>query len=260
MGFQTFSCVICGESVTRRTSFQYGNGRACRKHQEVLDEQKKKLDDRLDREFITILKEYKKSGMKTPTKDYMRIWLVKWIDGLRQVVDTVASANKGLSLYKETGLITLQYSVSDQFVSRMLDLIKTHANDDDWEENESAKSYNKEVKLLINSITKEYTALYLATVGASHLEKDQFKQWVQSVIDAACATMYEVRSRILLKRLQVAEFVSPNGNATEQFVDRLYSAINKAINTNSDSDHHQPKERRGAKVAPRRKPATVRVS
>ena len=35
MGFQTFTCVICGESCTRRTSKRYGEGRACNKHEEV---------------------------------------------------------------------------------------------------------------------------------------------------------------------------------------------------------------------------------
>ena len=39
MGFQTFTCCICGkEGLTKRTSYMIeGKGRACREHQEALD-------------------------------------------------------------------------------------------------------------------------------------------------------------------------------------------------------------------------------
>lgn len=39
MGFQTFTCVICGkEGLTKRNSYAYGDGRACREHQEACNE------------------------------------------------------------------------------------------------------------------------------------------------------------------------------------------------------------------------------
>jgi len=39
MGFKTFTCVICGkEGLTKRNSYAYGDGRACREHQEACNE------------------------------------------------------------------------------------------------------------------------------------------------------------------------------------------------------------------------------
>ena len=76
MGFQTFSCVVCGESVTRRTSFQYGNGRACRKHQEVLDDQQAKQDALLKCAILDVFDRYKKTvGIKHPNKAKLKEWL-----------------------------------------------------------------------------------------------------------------------------------------------------------------------------------------
>ena len=43
MGFKTFTCVICGkEGITKPNSYAYGNGRACRCHQEVQEDFNKK--------------------------------------------------------------------------------------------------------------------------------------------------------------------------------------------------------------------------
>lgn len=45
MGFKTFTCVICGkEGITKPNSYAYGNGRACRCHQEVQEDFNKKKE------------------------------------------------------------------------------------------------------------------------------------------------------------------------------------------------------------------------
>ena len=159
MGFQTFTCVICGESCTRRTSKRYGEGRACNKHQEVQDDQQKHITDQLNRELSKILSMYKAGvGKKHPVKDKLREWLANTVVGQwRKDLQELPYADKVLTLFKQTGLISIQYEVMDDFVNKMMELIKVHENDDDWEtlrkeakahapKSEKAKHIEREVK------------------------------------------------------------------------------------------------------------------
>lgn len=48
---KTFTCVICGEEVSKRKSFAFENGRACKTHQEAADATQERLDkEQADRE------------------------------------------------------------------------------------------------------------------------------------------------------------------------------------------------------------------
>lgn len=159
MGFQTFTCVICGESCTRRTSKRYGEGRACNKHQEVQDDQQKHITDQLNHELLKILRMYKVGvGKKHPVKDKLKEWLSNTVVGQwRKDLQELPYADKVLTLFKQTGMISIQYEVSDDFVNKMMELIKDHENDDDWEalrkearasapKSEKAKRIEREVK------------------------------------------------------------------------------------------------------------------
>lgn len=133
MGFQTFSCVICGESCTRRNSKQYKEGRACSSHQEVQDDQNAKQEALLKQEILNVFLRYKKTvGIKNPNKTKLKEWLKTYTLELRSNIKESASADKALSLYKSTGMLSLSYDVSDKFVNTLYDLIKVRQDDPDW--------------------------------------------------------------------------------------------------------------------------------
>ena len=156
MGFQTFICTICGESVTRRNSFQYGQGRACRKHEEVITDQKKKVDDLLNKYLKGVLTIYRSTvGNKQPSKELMRDWLEKYIRALQKACfktdednakdKTNLLASKELSHYKKTGMITTQYFVTDLFVDRMIEMV-TNDSEENWKKEEEKKEAPKSHK------------------------------------------------------------------------------------------------------------------
>ena len=133
MGYQTFTCVICGESCTRRTSKRYKEGRACNKHQEVQDDQQAKQDALLKSAILDVFYSYKKTvGIKHPNKAKLKEWLEAYVQALRTSALELVSADKTLSLYKTTGMITLKYEVSDKFVDILCDIIKARQEDTDW--------------------------------------------------------------------------------------------------------------------------------
>lgn len=46
MGFKTFTCFICGEQITKPHSYAVsGKGRACRKHDEVQEAYKNRMEE-----------------------------------------------------------------------------------------------------------------------------------------------------------------------------------------------------------------------
>lgn len=140
MGFQTFTCVICGESCTRRTSKRYGEGRACNKHDEVQTDQNNKLVEREKTALLEILKFFKQSGgKKHPVKDTVSNFLRAFIKTARETIKDSALCGKLLTVLKETKLIDLNYTVSDVFVEKFMELIKEHESDTDWD---AAKKQN----------------------------------------------------------------------------------------------------------------------
>lgn len=134
MGFQTFNCVICGESCTRRTSKQYGEGRACNKHEEVQTAMKDKLLEQEKWVLQIILRDYKQvGGKKHPVKDTLKVFLQAQVKVLRATVRELPLSSKKLTIMKEMKLIDLNYNVSDEFVEKTMHIIKEHESDDDWE-------------------------------------------------------------------------------------------------------------------------------
>lgn len=135
MGFQTFTCVICGESITRRNSKRFGEGRACNKHEEVVEDLKSKAQLRTQSVLKDALKEYKINiGKKHPVKDKLQVWLEEhYVRFLLTTKDEFKRSDENLTILKEAGYITLQYQTTEQFVDAMMNIIKEHENDDDWE-------------------------------------------------------------------------------------------------------------------------------
>lgn len=135
MGFQTFTCVICGESCTRRTSKRYGEGRACNKHEEVQTELRDKAFERVMLVFKDMLSEYKQQiRKKHPVKNILKTWLQD--DYVKQLIvtkDVIPQSNKFLTILKESRMVDLSYTVSDGFVARAMDYIIRHEEDPDWE-------------------------------------------------------------------------------------------------------------------------------
>lgn len=134
MGFQTFTCVICGESCTRRTSKRYGEGRACNKHEEVQTAMNDKLLEQEKWVLQIILRDYKEVvGRKHPVKDKLKDFLQDQVKVLRATINELSLSSKKLTIMKETKLIDLNYVVSDAFVEKTMNIIKEHESDDDWE-------------------------------------------------------------------------------------------------------------------------------
>ena len=135
MGFQTFTCVICGESCTRRTSKRYGEGRACNKHEEVQTDLQNKAFERVMLVFNDMLSEYKQHvSKKHPVKDKLKTWLQDgYVKQLIVTKDEISQSNKFLTILKESKLVDLSYTVSDDFVTRAMAHIIKHEEDPDWE-------------------------------------------------------------------------------------------------------------------------------
>lgn len=145
MGFQTFTCVICGESCTRRTSKRYGEGRACNKHEEVQTAMKDKLLVREKWVLQSILRVYKKVvGKKHPVKDKLKKFLQDEVDVLRATINEISLSDKKLTIMKETKLIDANCMVSDTLVEKVMNLIKEHESDDDWKPAEEHNSKPKQ--------------------------------------------------------------------------------------------------------------------
>lgn len=133
MGFQTFTCVICGESCTRRTSKRYGEGRACNKHEEVQNAMVDKLRDQEKWVLQMLLRDYKELvGRKHPVKDKLKEFLQTRVDAFRATINELPLSSKKLTIMKETTLIDLDYTVFDALVEKIMNLIKEHESDDDW--------------------------------------------------------------------------------------------------------------------------------
>jgi hypothetical protein len=58
---KVFTCKICGEEVSKRQSYAFENGRACKKHQEVIDETtKRQAYEKAQRERVIEHKQFKR--------------------------------------------------------------------------------------------------------------------------------------------------------------------------------------------------------
>ena len=133
MGFKTYTCVICGESVTKRNSYVHGEGRACRTHEEVIASQKESAESQVNGVLNTYLDTYKvEVGVKTPKKNVLTKWLQDQINWTRSRVSEIVSANRDLKILKGANLITLQYEVTEEFVTKFMALIEAHKEDTDW--------------------------------------------------------------------------------------------------------------------------------
>ena len=147
MGFQTFTCVICGASCTRRTSKRYKDGRACNTHSEVQEEQQEKTNQLLKTELINLFTHYRDNvGIKHPDKEKLKEWINSYITELRSKLTESVAADRSLSLYKTSGLITLQYEVTDKFVSILSDIIKAHEEDTNWVDKKALKKEYRSMK------------------------------------------------------------------------------------------------------------------
>lgn len=145
MGFQTFTCVICGESCTRRTSKRYGEGRACNKHEEVQTAINDKLLEQEKWVLQIILRDYKGVvGEKHPVKDKLKEFLQDRVKVLRATINELPLSDKKLTIMKEAKLIDLKYNVSDEFVEKTMNIIKEHESDDDWKPVEKHNSKPKQ--------------------------------------------------------------------------------------------------------------------
>lgn len=145
MGFQTFTCVICGESCTRRTSKRYGEGRACNKHEEVQTAINDKLLEQEKWVLQIILRDYKEVvGEKHPVKDKLKEFLQDQVKVLRATINELPLSDKKLTIMKEAKLIDLKYNVSDEFVEKTMNIIKEHESDDDWKPVEKHNSKPKQ--------------------------------------------------------------------------------------------------------------------
>lgn len=133
MGFKTYTCVICGESVTKRNSYVHGEGRACRTHEEVIASQKESAESQVNGVLNACLTFYKEEvGVKTPKKDAITKWLQDQINWTRSMIGEIVSADGDLKILKGANLITLQYEVTDEFVTKFMALIEAHKDDTDW--------------------------------------------------------------------------------------------------------------------------------
>ena len=133
MGFKTYTCVICGESVTKRNSYVHGDGRACRTHEEVIVSQKEIAECQVNRVLDAYFAIYKgEVGVKTPKKDVLTEWLQTQTNWTRSMVNEIATADKDLKILKGANLITLHGEVTEEFVTKFMALIETHKEDTDW--------------------------------------------------------------------------------------------------------------------------------
>lgn len=133
MGFKTYTCVICGESVTKRNSYVHGEGRACRTHEEVIASQKESAESQVNGALNGCFAIYKgEVGVKTPKKDILTKWLQDQINWMRSMAHIVVPIDRDLKILKGANLITLQYEVTEEFVTKFMALIKAHKEDTDW--------------------------------------------------------------------------------------------------------------------------------
>ena len=143
MGFKTYTCVICGESVTKRNSYVHGEGRACRTHEEVIASQKESAESQVNGVLNAYLATYKEEvGVKTPKKDVLTKWLQDQVNWARSLINEIATADKDLKILKGANLITLQYEVTEEFVTKFMALIKAHKEDTDWMKKPSKPDQN----------------------------------------------------------------------------------------------------------------------
>ena len=133
MGFKTYTCVICGESVTRRNSYVHGDGRACRTHEEVIASQKESAESQVNGVLNAYLATYKvEVGVKTPKKDVLTKWLQDQVNWARSLINEIATADKDLKILKGANLITLHGEVTEEFVTKFMALIEAYKEDTDW--------------------------------------------------------------------------------------------------------------------------------
>ena len=132
MGFKTFTCVICGAECTKRNSLVYGEGRACKTHDEVVASEQAKKDSKKKDLLNDLLQSFKTTGSKTSTKEQILKWLEDKIETMRSLVNHVVSANHDLITMKEAKLINLDYTVTDEFVTEFMTLVVAHHDDGDW--------------------------------------------------------------------------------------------------------------------------------
>lgn len=132
MGFKTFTCVICGAECTKRSSLVYGEGRACKTHDEVVASEQAKKDSKKKGLLNDLLQSFKTTEPKISTKEQILSWLENEVRTMRSLLGKVVSADRDLTLLKEAKLINLDYTVTDEFVTEFMMLIVAHHDDDDW--------------------------------------------------------------------------------------------------------------------------------
>lgn len=132
MGFKTFTCVICGAECTKRSSLVYGEGRACKTHNEVVASEQAKKDSKKKGLLNDLLQSFKTTEPKISTKEQILSWLENEVRTMRSLLGKVVSADRDLTLLKEAKLINLDYTVTDEFVTEFMMLIVAHHDDDDW--------------------------------------------------------------------------------------------------------------------------------
>lgn len=132
MGFKTFTCVICGAECTKRSSLVYGEGRACKTHDEVVASEQAKKDSKKKGLLNDLLQSFKTTEPKISTKEQILSWLENEVRTMRSLLGKVVSADRDLTLLKEVKLINLDYTVTDEFVTEFMMLIVAHHDDDDW--------------------------------------------------------------------------------------------------------------------------------
>lgn len=122
MGFRTYTCVICGEQVTKPRSYAYGEGRACRSHEEVQKDQIEKFQGQLKAVYAKLAE-----GFKGTSPEDLNEVLKHITASLKHMLDEIHDRREYkpiLSLLKQAKMIGHDYSVSSDLINQVSEAIK----------------------------------------------------------------------------------------------------------------------------------------
>ena len=147
MGFKTFTCVICGkEGITKPHSYAYGNGRACRCHQEVQEDFSKK-------KAIIEEKEQQRRELNKMIEHPELVGQIDWKD-----LNNDPEANFMLNVYDVVKAIPFNRMETIELLSEKLEEVR--------------KKQNRALTYYVNEVSKEWMKWLICIKAANRDYQD----------------------------------------------------------------------------------------
>ena len=125
----TYACAICGDEITKRNSYGFHGGRACRHHQEAIEHHTIVVNTKQFTAMGIIYDYWKlKAGTNSIIRpEHIRVQLTNLINsgytaGCREVIDAVNTLMPSLLVYKYGDL----YGISEEMVDAFMQMARLH--------------------------------------------------------------------------------------------------------------------------------------